>query len=68
MTFLFDPEKYHYEPIQIVSAFNNNYIKYESIEDKNKTLTIRKYLDMIRLYLSDIINTIMKLKTNEKFN
>ena len=39
-----------------VSAFNDNYIQHESIEDKDKTLTIKEYLDMIRPYLSDIIN------------
>ena len=56
MNFTFDPEKYHYEPKNPVSGFNNNYIQYESIGDKDKTLTITEYLDMIRPYLSDIIN------------
>ena len=53
--FLFDPEKDHYKPIKSVSAFNNNYIQYESIGDKDKTLTIKTCLDRIRSYLSDII-------------
>ena len=39
-----------------ISAFDNNYIQYESIGDKDKTLTIKEYLDMIRPYLSDVIN------------
>ena len=52
----FDPEKYHYEPKKTVSAFNNNYIDYESMGDKDKNLSIKEYLDMIRPYLSDIIN------------
>ena len=56
MDFTFDPEKDHYEPKKTVDAFNNNYIQYESIADKDKTLTIKEYLDMIRPYLSDIIN------------
>ena len=55
MDFTFDPEKDHYEPKITVSAFNNNYIQCESIRDKDKTLTITEYLDMIRPYLSDII-------------
>ena len=38
------------------NAFNNKYIEYESIGDKEKTLTIEEYLDMIRPYLRDIIN------------
>ena len=37
----------YYRPIRTKSAFNGNYIKYESKGD---------YLDMIRPYLSDIIN------------
>ena len=36
--------------------FNSNYIEYESKGDKNKTLSIKKYLNMIRPYLRDIIN------------
>ena len=39
-----------------VSAFNNNYIEYESKGDKDKTLSIKEYPNMIRPYLSDIIN------------
>ena len=38
------------------SAFNNNYIQYESRGNKDKILTISEYLDMIRPYLSNIIN------------
>ena len=56
LTFLFDPEKDHYEPQNTVSAFYDDYIKYENIGDKSKTLTIKEYFDMIRSYLSDIIN------------
>ena len=37
-------------------AFNNNYIQYESKGDKDKILTPSEYLDMIRPYLSDMIN------------
>ena len=40
-------------------TFNNNYIQYESKGDKDKILTPSEYLDMIRLYLSDIINDII---------
>ena len=34
----------------------NNYIQYESKGDKGKNLSITKYLNMIRPYLSDITN------------
>ena len=37
-------------------AYNSNYIEYESKGDKNKTLSIKEYLNMIRPYLRDIIN------------
>ena len=56
MDFTFDPEKDHDEPNKIVSAFNNNYIQYDSIGDKNKNLSIKEYIDTIRPYLCDIRN------------
>ena len=69
------------KPIITNDAFNNNYIQYESTGDKDKTLTPSEYLDMIRPYLSDIINdhktqgewrihsgnTIMKPKTQSEW-
>ena len=46
----------YYKPIKIKSASNGNYIKYESKGDKDKNLLPKEYLDMIRQYLSDMIN------------
>ena len=46
----------YYKSIITNRAFNNNYIQYESKGIKDKILTINEYLDMIRPYLSDIIN------------
>ena len=46
----------YYKPIITNSAFNNNYIQYESKGNKDKILTVNEYLDMIRPYLSNIIN------------
>ena len=40
----------------IKDAFNSHYIEYESKEDKDKILSIKELLDMIRPYLSNIIN------------
>ena len=34
----------------------NNYAEYESKGDKDKKLSPKEYLDMIRLYLHDVIN------------
>ena len=47
-----------YKPIKITNAFDNknNYIEHESKGDKDKNLSPKKYLYMIRKYLSDIIN------------
>ena len=49
-------DKDYYKPIKTKSAFNGNYIEYESNGDKDKNLSAKKYLNMIRPYLSDIIN------------
>ena len=49
-------EKY-YKPIKTNDAFNSNYIEYESKGNKNKTLSIKEYLNNIRPYLSDIIKS-----------
>ena len=71
----------YYKPIKTNDAFNSNYIEYEYKGDKNKTLSIKEYLNMIRPYLRDIINDhktqgewkfhscqlIIKLKENGKF-
>ena len=46
----------YYEPIITKSAFNNNYIQYESGGNKDKNLSVEEYLDRIKPYLSDIIN------------
>ena len=49
-------DKDYYKPIQTKSAFNDNYTEYESKGVKNKNLSPEKYLDLIRPYLSDMIN------------
>ena len=46
----------YYNPIKTNNAFNGNYIEQESRVDKDKTLSIKEYLDMIKPYLNDIIN------------
>ena len=63
---MFDPEKDHYEPKKTVAGFNNNYIQYECIGDKEKTLLPKDYLDVIRPYLSHIINN-HKANNGNKF-
>ena len=45
-----------YKPIIVKGAFNGNYIEYESKGDKGKNISIKKYLNMIKPYLSNILN------------
>ena len=45
-----------YKPIITNGAFNNNYIQYESKGNKGQIFTPSEYPDIIRPYLSDIIN------------
>ena len=49
------------------NVFSNNYIEYKSNEDKNKTFSIKDYLDEIKPYLSDIINN-KKIQGEWKIN
>ena len=46
----------YYKPIITKGSFNNNYTQYESRGEKDKILTIKKYLDKIKPYLNDMIN------------
>ena len=51
-------DKDYHRPAISNSAFNSNYIQYESMggEGNDKNLSIRIYLDKIKPYLSDIMN------------
>ena len=49
-------EEDYYKPIIVRGAFNSKYIQYESKGDIGKKLSIKEYLNMIKPYLSDIIN------------
>ena len=46
----------YYKPIMSRGTFNSSYIQYESKGDKGKSLSIKEYINMIKPYLSDIIN------------
>ena len=46
----------YYKPTKTESAFNGDFIRYESNGDKDRNLWPKKYLDTIRQYLSDIAN------------
>ena len=46
----------YYKPVIARGSFNSSYIQYESKGDKGQNLSIKEYLNMIKPYLSDIIN------------
>ena len=46
----------YYKPIIARGAFDGNYTQYESKGEKGKNLSIKEYLNIIKPYISDIIN------------
>ena len=52
---LFEQEKDYYKPGRVANLYRNNYIKYENNGDRNKTASVKEYLDEIKPYLKDII-------------
>ena len=48
-------EKVNYKPKRVSNLWNNNYIEYESNDDKNRNLSLDKYLEKIEPYLRNII-------------
>ena len=57
ITALFESdENDYYKPIRKSDAFNSNYSEYESKSDRDKYLSVKKYLNKIRPYLSDMIS------------
>ena len=54
----------YYKPILVKSSFNESYKYYESRGDKDKKLSIEQYLDVIKPYLSDLINDHKAIETS----
>ena len=50
----------YYKHIGVGNFWSRNYIEYESNGDRNKTLSIKEYLQKIRPYLKYIINYLKK--------
>ena len=44
-----------YKAVRVGNFWNNNYVKYQSYGDRNKSLSLEECLDKIRTYLRDII-------------
>ena len=56
-------EENYYKSARVSNFWTNNYIEYESKGDRNKTLSVEKYLHKIRPYSKDIINNLKKSGT-----
>ena len=54
----------YYKPILVKSYFNESHKYYESRGDKDKKLSIEQYLDVIKPYLSDLINDHKAIETS----
>ena len=54
----------YYKPMLVKSSFKGNYRNYESRGDKDKKLSVEQYLDMIKPYLSDLINENKAIETS----
>ena len=52
---LFEKEDDYYKPKRVSNFRNNNYIEYDSNGDKNRNLSLNKYLNNIKPYLRNII-------------
>ena len=52
---LFNEDDY-YKPVEVKSAFDGNYVLYESNGDKNVLLTIPEYFMKIKPYLRDLVD------------
>ena len=55
LDYLFNEEDY-YKPIEVKSAFDGNYVLYESRGDKDANLALYEYFDKIKPYLKDMID------------
>ena len=54
----------YYKPISVKSSFDESYKYYKSRGDKDKKLSIEQYLDVIKPYLSDLINENKEIETS----
>ena len=60
----FEQEEYYYKHARAGDFWNINYTECESNWDRNKTLSIKEYLDKTKPHLKDISKTV----THRKFN
>ena len=62
--FEYEKEKVnHYKPVRVSTFWSKSYIEYESNGDRSNTLSVEEYLNKIRTYLKDTINSLKKSDT-----
>ena len=61
--FEYQEEENYYKPVKVSNFWSNNCIEYKSNCDKNKTLSVKEYLNKIRPNLKEIINNLKKSDT-----
>ena len=59
----FELEEDYFKPVRVGNFYSSNDIEYESNGGKNKTLSIKKYLDEMKSNLNDMINNFKKCDT-----
>ena len=58
----------YYKLITNISAFNGNYIEYETKGDKDKISSIKEYLDMISSDINEVIRPVLNLFFYDKIS
>ena len=51
-----EEEENYYKPVRVSNFWSSNYIEYKSTSNRNKTLSVKEYLNKIMPYLKDINN------------
>ena len=60
---LLEQEEDYYKSIRVGNFCGNNYTEFDSNGDRNKTLSIKEYLDKFKPYLQDTINNLKNSDT-----
>ena len=51
----------YYKSVRECIFWNNNYIEYQSNDDRNKTLSVEEYLNKTKTYLNDCVRNLKKI-------
>ena len=54
--FEYEEQENYYESVRVSNFWSNSYIEYDSNRDRNKIISVEKYLNKISPYLKDLNN------------